>query len=120
LRLTRRDGEPAAVGVGGQVRALGGKSGVPARRSLVAAACRGDQRCWDELVDCYAQAVWDAAREHGLDVAEAAELCQLVWCRFADRLAQFPTDREAGEWLCREADREARVRGATPGARAPA
>jgi DNA-directed RNA polymerase specialized sigma24 family protein len=64
------------------------------------------QAAWDALVEVHAQRVWDAARRHGLDLAEAAEVCQSAWLRLAGHLAEV-AEVEVGTWLCAVADSEA-------------
>jgi DNA-directed RNA polymerase specialized sigma24 family protein len=66
----------------------------------------GAQLAWDALVERHGQQVWDAARRHGLEVAEAAEVCQLAWLRLADNHHEV-AEGDVGEWLCAVAHSEA-------------
>ena len=77
------------------------------RRSALAAATAGDQRCWDRLVERYAQHAWDTARSHGLGISSAAAICQLAWMRLADHLDEVSTEVELRDWLGAAIEREA-------------
>ena len=75
--------------------------------SLVAAAAGGDQAAWDELVDRYAQFVWDLARGCGLEPAVAAEVSVVTWYRCADHLEDLMAGLDLVEWLTKTVTREA-------------
>ena len=94
-----------------------GRRGVPSR----AWGAVVDQALWDALVERHCQRVWGTARGHGLDVAEAAEACQLAWLGLADTIAGFSAEAEVESWLCNVASAEAGKRAALVGGdRAPA
>lgn len=50
-----------------------------ATAALVAAASKGDEQSWSELVDRFTRLVWSVARAHGLSEADAADVCQTTW-----------------------------------------
>jgi DNA-directed RNA polymerase specialized sigma24 family protein len=74
---------------------------------LVAAAAGGDAGAWRELVDRYAQLVWDVVRARGLGEAIAADVCVLTWLRCADHLDELADGSDLGGWLTTVARREA-------------
>jgi DNA-directed RNA polymerase specialized sigma24 family protein len=74
---------------------------------LVAAAAAGDQASWDELVNRYAQFVWDAARRCNLDPALAADVCVVTWLRCADHLDDLLSGCDLRQWLTSSVAREA-------------
>jgi DNA-directed RNA polymerase specialized sigma24 family protein len=74
---------------------------------LVAAAAGGDAGAWRELVDRYAQRVWDVVRARGLGEAVAADVCVLTWLRCADHLDELADGSDFVGWLTAVAGREA-------------
>jgi RNA polymerase sigma factor (sigma-70 family) len=74
--------------------------------SLVAGATRGDQDCWDALVDRFASTVWAIARGHRLSHADAADVFQTTWLRLLEHLDQIQKPERVGAWLATTARRE--------------
>jgi DNA-directed RNA polymerase specialized sigma24 family protein len=96
-------------------------------RSGLLAAASGDAAAWDRIVDDHVEAVWGTARASGLEVTDAAEVCQLVWLRLAQTLATLGETPDVGAWLydatVTEATRVARQRQVArdvPGSGSPA
>ncbi len=74
---------------------------------LLAAAAAGDQDAWDQLVDRYAQLVWDVARGYSLDSVLAGDVCTVTWLRCADHLDDLARGADLVGWLAATAAREA-------------
>lgn len=74
---------------------------------LVARAAAGDQASWDQLVDRYAQFVWDTATRYRLDASLAADVCVVTWLRCADHLDEIFAGGNLREWLTASVAREA-------------
>jgi len=74
---------------------------------IVRAAAGGDQRAWDQLVERYSGLVWNVARAHRLDPAEAADVVQTSWLRLVENLGEIRTPAGVGAWLATTARREA-------------
>jgi hypothetical protein len=70
-----------------------------ADHDLVVAALGGDQRAWDELVDRFAQPVWDVIRRRGLDADAASAVHHATWLDLADQLGELAEPACVGEWL---------------------
>lgn len=73
---------------------------------LVAAASRGDQRAWGELVERYAGLVRAVARSFRLPDADVADVFQTVWLRFAEHIDRLRDPERAGAWLASTARNE--------------
>jgi DNA-directed RNA polymerase specialized sigma24 family protein len=80
-------------------------SGLSVSLEVVHAAAAGVQEAWDTIVDTYAGLVWAVARRHQLSGWKAADVSQLTWLRFRDRLAIISPEAIAG-WLADTAERE--------------
>lgn len=73
---------------------------------LVRAAADGDDDAWERLVDRFAGLIWSIARSHGLSAADAADVSQSTWLRFAEHVRRIrEPDRVAG-WLATTARNE--------------
>jgi DNA-directed RNA polymerase specialized sigma24 family protein len=96
---------PAESGAGGRRRgrAIDSRRGVAA---CVAAARDGDREAWDQLVERFAPAVWDAARKQGLSTADAARVSQATWLRLLEHLHFIERPDSIGAWLVTAARRE--------------
>ena len=74
---------------------------------IVAAAARGDQRAWDELVERYTGLLWSVARGYRLDPSDAADVVQTSWLRLVEHLPTIRNPDGIGAWLVTTARREA-------------
>lgn len=74
---------------------------------IVAAAGRGDQRAWDELVERYSGLLWSVARAYRLDANDAADIVQTSWLRLVEHLPNIRNPDGIGAWLVTTARREA-------------
>ena len=78
----------------------------PNVRTLLAAAGRGDERAWDELLDRFGAIVWAIARAHRLCDADAADVTQVTWAALLTHLDQLKDPDRVGAWLATTARRE--------------
>ncbi|WP_197686186.1 RNA polymerase sigma factor [Actinoplanes derwentensis] len=74
--------------------------------ALVARARSGDASAWEALVGAYAGLVWSVARAHRLGTADAEDVCQTTWEKFARSLGTLTDPDRAGAWLSTTARRE--------------
>ena len=74
--------------------------------ALVVAAAQGDQEAWELLVDRFAGLIWAIARSHGLSVADAADVSQSTWLRFAEHAGGIRHPERVGGWLATTARNE--------------
>ncbi|MEV0897131.1 sigma-70 family RNA polymerase sigma factor [Actinoplanes sp. NPDC049802] len=74
--------------------------------ALVHRAAAGDSRAWEALVMAYAGLVWSVARAHRLGTADAEDVAQTTWERFARSLDALKEPEHAGAWLATTARRE--------------
>jgi RNA polymerase sigma factor (sigma-70 family) len=74
--------------------------------ALVRRAAAGDSSAWEELVGAYAGLVWSVARAHRLGRADAEDVSQTTWERFARSLDSLTDPGHAGAWLSTTARRE--------------
>ena len=58
--------------------------------ALVQAAADGDAAAWKALVEGLSPLVWSVVRAHGLSDADAHEVYQTAWFRFAQHLRPHP------------------------------
>lgn len=72
---------------------------------LVERARTGDQAAWDELVNRYGRLLWCVARDHRLNDADAADVCQVTWMRLADQLRDLQEPAKVQAWLVTTARR---------------
>lgn len=77
-----------------------------ATAALVAAASKGDEQSWSELVDRFTRLVWSVARAHGLSEADAADVCQTTWLRLVEHIDGLRHPESVGSWLITAARRE--------------
>jgi RNA polymerase sigma factor (sigma-70 family) len=73
---------------------------------LVRRADAGDAAAWEALVTAYAGLVWSVARAHRLGAADAADIAQTTWEKFARSLGDLKEPERAGAWLATTARRE--------------
>ena len=73
---------------------------------LVRAAAVGDESAWHALVDRYRGLVWSVARGHSLGHADAADVSQTTWLRFAESLHSIREPDRVAAWLTTCARRE--------------
>ena len=66
---------------------------------LVAAAAKGDDSAWAELVERYSPLVWGVARAHRLSGADAADVAQTVWLRLVEHLHTLREPAAVPGWL---------------------
>ncbi|BEL04700.1 sigma-70 family RNA polymerase sigma factor [Actinoplanes sichuanensis] len=74
--------------------------------ALVRRAAAGDASAWEELVRAYAGLVWSVARAYRLGRADAEDVSQTTWERFARSLDKLTDPGHAGAWLSTTARRE--------------
>ena len=73
---------------------------------LVRAAADGDDDAWERLVDRFAGLIWAIARSHGLSTADAADVSQSTWLRFAEHARRIRQPERVGGWLATTARNE--------------
>ncbi|RIV41603.1 sigma-70 family RNA polymerase sigma factor [Micromonospora radicis] len=73
---------------------------------LVAAAARGDESAWVELVRRYTPLVYSVIRGHDLAGADAADVNQTVWLRLVEHLDQVRKPEALAAWLAVTTRRE--------------
>jgi RNA polymerase sigma factor (sigma-70 family) len=73
----------------------------------VKAAADGDAAAWRQLVGRFSGLVWAVARGHGLTGADAEDVCQVTWFRFAEHINRIKEPDRAGAWLATTARHEA-------------
>ncbi|GAA3004115.1 RNA polymerase sigma factor [Actinokineospora diospyrosa] len=78
----------------------------PSTPDLLRAALDGDQAAWRELVGRYAPLVWQVARAHRLNVADAADVSQRTWITLAEKAVTIRTPERLAAWLATTARRE--------------
>lgn len=66
---------------------------------LVHAAADGDQDAWGALVERYASLVWNVARAHRLNMADASDVSQTVWLRLVEHLGRLRQPEALAGWL---------------------
>lgn len=74
--------------------------------ALVQSAADGDAAAWKSLVDGLGPLVWSVARSHGLSDADAHEVYQTAWFRFAQHLGRIREPEKTGSWLASTARHE--------------
>jgi RNA polymerase sigma factor (sigma-70 family) len=74
--------------------------------ALVTAAAGGDTAAWKGLVERFSGLVWSVARGHGLERADAEEVFQTTWLRFAEHIGRIKEPGHAGAWLATTARHE--------------
>ena len=73
---------------------------------LVKAAAQGDEAAWRVLVERFSSLVWAVARSFRLSTADASDVYQTVWLRFAEHLGRIQNPEQVGAWLATTARRE--------------
>ncbi|MER5717820.1 sigma-70 family RNA polymerase sigma factor [Streptomyces sp. BK239] len=73
---------------------------------LVRSAVDGDTAAWEGLVEGLSPLVWSVVRAHRLSEADAHEVYQTVWFRFAQHLGRIREPDKAGSWLASTARNE--------------
>lgn len=83
--------------------------------ALVTSAAQGDPQAFRRLYQRFGGLVWSVARGHLVNAADAQDVCQTTWFRFAENLDRLREPDRAGAWLAstarNEALRVARVNG---------
>jgi RNA polymerase sigma factor (sigma-70 family) len=74
--------------------------------ALVQAAADGDAAAWKALVEGLSPLVWSVVRAHRLSDADAHEVYQTAWFRFAQHLGRLREPDKAGAWLASTARNE--------------
>ncbi|CAL9359850.1 hypothetical protein SUDANB145_00642 [Streptomyces sp. enrichment culture] len=74
--------------------------------ALVQSAADGDAAAWKALVEGLGPLVWSVARAHRLSDADAHEVYQTAWFRFAQNLGRIREPEKAGSWLASTARNE--------------
>ncbi|GHH29301.1 RNA polymerase sigma factor [Streptomyces lanatus] len=74
--------------------------------ALVQSAVGGDAAAWKALVEGLSPLVWSVVRAHRLGDADAHEVYQTVWFRFAQHLGRIREPDKAGSWLASTARHE--------------
>ncbi|WP_430785527.1 RNA polymerase sigma factor [Actinoplanes sp. G11-F43] len=74
--------------------------------ALVRRAATGDAQAWEALVAAYANLVWAVARAHRLGTADAEDVTQTTWEKFARSLGTLTEPEKAGAWLSTTTRRE--------------
>ncbi|MER5831349.1 sigma-70 family RNA polymerase sigma factor [Streptomyces sp. NPDC002130] len=74
--------------------------------ALVQAAAGGDAAAWKALVEGLSPLVWSVVRAHRLSEADAHEVYQTAWFRFAQHLGRIREPGKAGAWLASTARHE--------------
>jgi DNA-directed RNA polymerase specialized sigma24 family protein len=70
---------------------------------LVQASVDGHADAWAELVERYAQPVWDVARRHGLDDGDSAEVSRATWLHLVQHLGEILVIESVETWLIEKA-----------------
>lgn len=74
--------------------------------ALVRSAVEGDAAAWKAIVEGLGPLVWSVVRAHRLSDADAHEVYQTVWFRFAQHLGRLREPEKAGSWLASTARHE--------------
>ncbi|MEU3252377.1 sigma-70 family RNA polymerase sigma factor [Streptomyces sp. NPDC006997] len=74
--------------------------------ALVQSAVDGDAAAWKALVEGLSPLVWSVVRAHRLSDADAHEVYQTVWFRFAQHLGRIREPDKTGSWLASTARHE--------------
>ncbi len=74
--------------------------------ALVQSAVDGDAAAWKALVEGLSPLVWAVVRAHRLSDADAHEVYQTVWFRFAQHLGRIREPDKAKSWLASTARHE--------------
>ncbi len=74
--------------------------------ALVQSAADGDAAAWKALVEGLGPLVWSVVRAHRLSDADAHEVYQTAWFRFAQHLGRIREPEKAGSWLASTARNE--------------
>ncbi|WP_328875264.1 sigma-70 family RNA polymerase sigma factor [Streptomyces sp. NBC_00287] len=74
--------------------------------ALVQSAVDGEAAAWKALVEGLSPLVWSVVRSHRLSDADAHEVYQTVWFRFAQHLGRIREPDKAGSWLASTARHE--------------
>jgi RNA polymerase sigma factor (sigma-70 family) len=73
---------------------------------LVKAAAQGDEAAWRVLVERFSSLVWAVARSFRLSTADASDVYQTVWLRFAEHLGRIQNPDQVGARRATTARRE--------------
>ncbi|MEF9907932.1 RNA polymerase sigma factor [Streptomyces sp. P9-A2] len=73
---------------------------------VVRSAADGDAAAWKSIVEGLGPLVWSVVRAHRLSDADAHEVYQTVWFRFAQNLGRIREPEKTGAWLASTARHE--------------
>jgi RNA polymerase sigma factor (sigma-70 family) len=68
-------------------------------RDLLAAAGRGDEAAWSDLVERYAPLVWGVISAYRLPRADAADINQTIWLRLVENLGRIREPAALPGWI---------------------
>src|SRR4051794_29097101 len=74
--------------------------------SLVRAASMGDVQAWNSLVHRFTPLLWNTCMRYNLSHHDAADVCQNVWLRLAERLHTIRHPAALAGWLSTTTRRE--------------
>jgi RNA polymerase sigma factor (sigma-70 family) len=79
----------------------------PPRDTVLLAACRaGDAAAWDTLIRRYERLVYTVAVRNGLDVEDAADVCQSTFVALLEACDRLRDDERLASWLMTVARRQ--------------
>jgi RNA polymerase sigma factor (sigma-70 family) len=78
----------------------------PVTITLIARACDGDQRAWNEIVDRYAPLVWSICTRYELSRHDIDEIGQTVWLLLVEQLGNLRQAAALAGWLTTTTHRE--------------
>jgi RNA polymerase sigma factor (sigma-70 family) len=67
--------------------------------SLIDAARRGDQSCWNTLVDRFMPLVRCVVRRYRLSAEDASDVCQTTWLRLVEHLDDIREPERLAGWI---------------------
>jgi len=74
--------------------------------TLVQASAKGDEAAWNALVRRYAPLVLAVIRNYQMGAADAQDVCQTVWLRLVEHLADLRAPEALPGWLVTTTQRE--------------
>jgi RNA polymerase sigma factor (sigma-70 family) len=74
--------------------------------TLVQASAKGDEAAWNALVRRYAPLVLAVIRNYQMAAADAQDVCQTVWLRLVEHLADLRAPEALPGWLVTTTQRE--------------
>ncbi|MFJ6480982.1 RNA polymerase sigma factor [Streptomyces sp. NPDC091682] len=73
---------------------------------LLAGCARGEQACWDEMVERFGRLVWSVVRSHRMNDVDAEDVRQLTWLRLVQNVDRIRDPERIADWLATVARRE--------------